>query len=63
MEMQSVKKTKKIPQINDLDDLIREVREIFEEDHIDVDFVQEVMLSYKSNPRDWTKFAHFDRYR
>jgi len=54
---------KKVPQIDSLDDLVAEFRAIFNKDQVDVDYVQDVMLSYKSNPKDWTKYAHFDRHR
>lgn len=46
-----------------LDDLIFKLRCIFQEDTIDVDYVQKVMASYNSNPRDWRKYCHFDRHR
>ncbi|RWS30591.1 cysteine dioxygenase type 1-like protein [Leptotrombidium deliense] len=50
-------------EIQCLDDLISKLAEIFSSDDIDVDYVQQVMLSYKSNPKEWKKYAHFDRHR
>ncbi|RWS16804.1 cysteine dioxygenase type 1-like protein [Dinothrombium tinctorium] len=50
-------------EISCLDELVVKLREIFSQDDIDVDYVQQLMLSYKSNPRDWRKYAHFDRHR
>ena len=54
---------KKVTKVNDFDDLVSQLGQIFADDNIDVDYVQEVMSTYKSNPRDWKKFAHFDRHR
>ncbi|KAK8396094.1 hypothetical protein O3P69_005298 [Scylla paramamosain] len=52
-----------LPQINNLDDLIGELYKVFDGDEVNVDFVNHLMSSYKSNPQDWKKFAKFDRYR
>jgi len=46
-----------------LDDLIEQLHEVFSEDKINVEEVQDLMYSYKSNPEDWKKFAKFDRYK
>jgi cysteine dioxygenase len=54
---------KKVPQIETLDDLIASLRLIFDSDNIDVNFVQDVMYAYKSNPNEWRKYAHFDKHR
>ena len=54
---------KKAPAIARLDDLCRELSFLFEKDHVDVDQLQELMLSYQSNPKDWKKYAFFDRHR
>jgi cysteine dioxygenase len=53
----------KIPVINDLNDLIAELQRLFQEDQVDVDHVQDVMLAYRSSPKDWKKYAFFDRHR
>lgn len=52
-----------VPKVDTLDDLIRELRSAFQTDHVNIERVQDLMSSYKSNPRDWIKFAQFDRYR
>ncbi|XP_054712735.1 cysteine dioxygenase type 1-like [Uloborus diversus] len=52
-----------VPRINTLDDLIRELRAVFENDRVNVERVQDLMSAYKSNPREWIKFAKFDRHR
>ena len=55
--------SRKIPMLADLNDLVQELGRLFQEDHIDVEYVQEVMLAYRSNPKDWKKYAFFDRHR
>lgn len=52
-----------LPIINTLDDLINELRVIFDKDTVNVEYVNYLMKSYKSNPIEWKKFAKFDRYR
>lgn len=46
-----------------LDDLIVELHKVFEADHVNIEYVHHLMMSYKSNPAEWKKFAKFDRYR
>ncbi|XP_074661258.1 cysteine dioxygenase type 1-like [Tubulanus polymorphus] len=46
-----------------LDELIARLKQVFAEDKINVEYVQALMTSYKSNPKDWKKFAIFDPYR
>lgn len=46
-----------------LKDLIDELHRVFSSDHVNIEYVNHLMLSYKSNPADWKKFAKFDRYR
>ena len=50
-------------QITSLDEMIAEIKKIFEADDVDIDYVKYVMSSYKSNPKDWKKFAIFDQHR
>ncbi|GFY39534.1 cysteine dioxygenase [Trichonephila inaurata madagascariensis] len=52
-----------VPKIDTLDDLIRELRSAFATDHVNVERVQDLMAAYKSNPREWIKYAKFDRHR
>lgn len=49
--------------IASLQEIIVKLRQVFQSDHIDVDYVQELLTSYNSNPRDWRKYCHFDRHR
>lgn len=46
-----------------LDELIKELHKVFDSDHVNVEYVTELMASYKSNPKDWKKFAIFDLHR
>lgn len=49
--------------VSTLRELIDALHEAFETDHVNIDHVQDLMMSYKSNPVEWKKFAKFDRYR
>lgn len=49
--------------VNSLADLCTELHRVFDSDNINIEYVNHLMLSYKSNPSDWKKFAKFDRYR
>ncbi|XP_011311897.1 cysteine dioxygenase type 1 [Fopius arisanus] len=44
-------------------ELIQELHNAFDTDVVDIDYVQKLMSSYRSNPQDWKKYAKFDRYR
>lgn len=46
-----------------LDDLIKVLHDIFADDDINVEEVQNVMESYESKPQEWMKYAKFDQYR
>uniref|UniRef100_A0A2M4AKA0 Cysteine dioxygenase n=1 Tax=Anopheles triannulatus TaxID=58253 RepID=A0A2M4AKA0_9DIPT len=46
-----------------LNDLMRELRQTFDSDHVNIEYVNHLMLSYESNPAEWRKFAKFDRFR
>jgi len=46
-----------------MDRLVANIREIFEDDHINTEELREVLESYKSNPADWQKYAHFDAHK
>ncbi|XP_062597517.1 cysteine dioxygenase type 1-like [Saccostrea cucullata] len=54
---------KKIVPPQNLDELIKELHKVFASDNVNVDYVTELMASYKSNPKDWKKFAIFDLHR
>jgi len=53
----------KPPMAENLEQLVEMLYKAFEGDEVDVDYVTELMESYKSNPRDWKKFAKFDRFK
>lgn len=46
-----------------LNELIQKLHEVFHEDRVNVEEVQELMESYKSNPQDWKTFAIFDAHK
>nr|XP_018909918.1 PREDICTED: cysteine dioxygenase type 1 [Bemisia tabaci] len=49
--------------INTLYDLMSELRRAFETEHVNIQYVSAIMAAYKSNPREWERFAKFDKYR
>lgn len=49
--------------IGTLSELITELHNVFDSDHVNIEYVNHLLLSYKSNPQEWKKFAKFDRYR
>lgn len=49
--------------VSTLRELIDALHDAFKTDHVDIDHVQDLMASYKSNPLEWKKYAKFDRYR
>lgn len=57
------KRMLKAPKVETLEDLIRELRSAFATDHVNIERVQDIMSAYKSNPREWIKYAKFDRHR
>lgn len=57
------KPLKNAPVVNTLPDLIQELHRVFEQDRVNIEYVNHLMLSYQSNPNEWKKFAKFDRYR
>ncbi|XP_022917051.1 cysteine dioxygenase type 1 [Onthophagus taurus] len=52
-----------MPVVTNLEQLIEELRIVFDSDQVDIDYVKELMTSYKSNKEDWAKYAMFDRFR
>lgn len=54
---------KKIVPPQNLDELIKELHKVFASDNVNVEYVTELMASYKGNPKDWKKFAIFDLHR
>ena len=47
----------------DLDELIQELHKVFANDRVNVEYVKALLSSYRSNPKDWKKFAKFDTHR
>lgn len=52
-----------LPVVQTLDDLVAELRKVFDGDDVNVEYVDYLMRSYKSNPAEWKKYAKFDRYK
>ncbi|KNC26700.1 hypothetical protein FF38_11397, partial [Lucilia cuprina] len=51
------------PTIETLNDLIAALHKEFSTNYVNIEMVNHIMLSYKSNPKEWQKFAKFDRYK
>ncbi|TMW42993.1 hypothetical protein DOY81_011927 [Sarcophaga bullata] len=51
------------PVIETLTDLITALHHEFSTNYVNIEMVNHIMLSYKSNPKEWQKFAKFDRYK
>ena len=43
--------------------LISELHQVFDSDSVNIEYVNHLLISYKSNPAEWKKYAKFDRYR
>lgn len=71
MELRKMTKTftgiekplKNAPVVETLPELVAELHRVFEQDHVNIEYINHLMLSYKSNPSEWKKFAKFDRFR
>ncbi|CAH2056514.1 unnamed protein product, partial [Iphiclides podalirius] len=64
IELLSVERPLKIDlEIDGLETLLRELHKVFSREHVNVQDVQKLMVAYKSNPKDWKKYAKFDRFR
>ncbi|XP_045508364.1 cysteine dioxygenase type 1-like [Colias croceus] len=50
-------------QITGLERLVEELHRVFSKNHVNIQEVQKLMLSYKSDPKDWRKYAKYDRFR
>lgn len=57
------KPLKNAPKCATLSDLISELHKTFDSAHVNIEYVNHLMLSYQSNPAEWRKFAKFDRFR
>ncbi|KPI96664.1 PREDICTED: cysteine dioxygenase type 1 [Papilio xuthus] len=64
LDMLAVERPLKIDiEINGLEMLVQELHNVFSRDHVNVQDVQKLMAAYKSEPKDWKKYAKFDRFR
>lgn len=50
------------PTVETLPDLIAALHREFETNYVNIEMVNHLMLTYKSNPKEWRKYAKFDRY-
>lgn len=50
-------------QVETFEELLDELRFAFESDIVDVDHIKEILHSYRSCPKEWKKYAFFDRHR
>lgn len=57
------KPLKNVQGVSTLNELITELHAVFSSDRVNIEYVNHLLLSYKSNPIDWKKFAKFDRFR
>ncbi|XP_052096557.1 cysteine dioxygenase type 1-like [Mytilus californianus] len=62
-EMDDYHDTDKIVPPKTLDDLIKELHKVFASDKVNIEYVSALMNMYKSNPKEWKKFAKFDPHR
>jgi len=46
-----------------LTDLLGQLRKVFDDDHVNVEEVMDLMDSYKSNRADWIQYAKFDPHK
>ncbi|XP_055627699.1 cysteine dioxygenase type 1 [Toxorhynchites rutilus septentrionalis] len=57
------KPLKNAPSCATLAELISELHKTFDSNHVNIEYVNHLMLSYQSNPAEWRRFAKFDRFR
>ncbi|EDW08441.1 cysteine dioxygenase type 1 isoform X2 [Drosophila mojavensis] len=50
------------PAVDSLPDLISALHREFDANYVNIEMVNHLMLAYKSNPKEWRKYAKFDRY-
>ncbi|XP_061381364.1 cysteine dioxygenase isoform X3 [Danaus plexippus] len=49
--------------IDGLETLVSELHKVFSKNYVNIQEVQKLMSSYKSDPKHWKKYAKFDRFR
>ena len=54
---------KSIAAPKNLDELIAELHKVFDEERVNVEYVKALLTSYRSNPKDWRKYAKYDPHR
>lgn len=57
------KPLKNAPTVETLPELIHELHRVFDQERVNIEYINHLMLSYKSNPSEWKQFAKFDRFR
>lgn len=57
------KPLKNVPAVETLPDLVQELHRVFDQTHVNIEYVNHLLLSYRSNPSEWKKFAKFDRFK
>lgn len=63
MEHQTKLDFENVPVPSDLNELVSMLREIFSKDLVNVEYVQQLITNYKSNPKDWRQYAKYDPHR
>lgn len=62
-QMDSYEDIDKINPPQTLEELIKELHKVFASDKVNIEYVKALMTMYKSNPKEWKKFAKFDPHR
>lgn len=52
-----------IPIPKDLNELVEIIRKVFSHDVVNVEYVTKLVQNYKSNPKDWRKYAKYDPHK
>ncbi|CAL8109506.1 unnamed protein product [Orchesella dallaii] len=53
----------RVPDITSLEELQAHLHRVFDSENVNIELVELLMSSYKSNSNDWKKYAKFDQYR
>jgi hypothetical protein len=52
-----------VPVPKDLKELCEMLHQVFSDDVVNVEFVTKLIQNYKSNPKDWRKYAKYDPHK
>ena len=52
-----------VPVPKDLAELCLILHKVFEQDSVNVEYVTKIIENYKSNPKDWRKYAKYDPHK